>query len=95
MAEISRLGKTPNVKPVIIFGQDETIVKQFILPSKQWCGPNGERAISPKDEGYGIMYSCFQSREFGLFQNLSDEQLGTVNTARNGTKYKDSVLSGV
>ena len=36
------------------------------------------------------MYSCFQSREFDLFQNLSDEQLGTVNTARKRTKYKDS-----
>ena len=48
-------------KPVIIFGQDETIIKQFMINPKQWVGPNRERPLTPKDDGHGVMYSCFQS----------------------------------
>ena len=36
------------------------------------------------------MYSCFVSREFGLFQKLTEEDLVKVNRARDGHKYKDS-----
>jgi len=82
--------KDPNTKPVVSFGQDEVIIKQYILPPKQWVGSNGERAISPKDEGYGIMYSCFCSREFGLFTELTPEHLERVNLQRENKKYADS-----
>jgi len=33
----------------------------------------------PKDEGYGIMVSAFQSRELGFGMNLSNADLKIVN----------------
>ena len=41
-------------------------VKEYSLTPKAWVSPKGEQAIVPKDEGYGIMMSAFQSREFVL-----------------------------
>ena len=79
-----------NVLPLIQLGQDEAIIKQNILPNRQWVGPNGERPLTPKDDGIGIMYSCFISREFGLFQHLTQAELDKINTKRRGSKYKDS-----
>ena len=46
-------------------------------------GPKGEKAIIPKDEGYGIMVSAFQSSEFGYGQKLAIEELHIVNLHGN------------
>jgi hypothetical protein len=50
-------------KPIIIFGQDESIFNQFSSRGRQWTGPTGQRAIMPKSSGAGLMISAFQSRE--------------------------------
>jgi hypothetical protein len=81
--------KPPNMKPLILFGHDECIFKQFTMPGKQWYGPNRETYIVPKDDGMGIMISAFQSREFGFGMPLTSNQLQQVNATRLGRKYKD------
>ena len=53
------------VKPMIVFGQDECIFKQYIFTKKSWMGPKGQTAIIPKDEGQGLMMSSFVSRDYG------------------------------
>ena len=73
----------PNNKPLIILGQDECIYQQFTIHGKQWCGPNGERALMPKTDGYGVMISAFQCREFGFSMPLSGDEFERVNSERN------------
>jgi hypothetical protein len=58
-------------KPLICFGQDEAIMKQYCCTSKSWTAPTGQKAIIPKDEGMGVMISAFVSREFGFGLTLS------------------------
>ena len=67
--------KRPEEKPLISFGHDECIFRQYIFTGSAWSGPRGEQAIIPKDEGNGIMISAFQSREFGFGMNLSHIEL--------------------
>ncbi|KAI2508963.1 hypothetical protein MHU86_5458 [Fragilaria crotonensis] len=43
----------PDERPVISFGQDECIVKQYSFTNKSWTGPNREQALIPKDDGLG------------------------------------------
>jgi hypothetical protein len=50
-------------RPLIIFGQDESIFNQFSHSGRQWLGPLGQRSIMPKSAGMGIMLSAFQSRD--------------------------------
>ena len=76
-------------KPLIIFGHDECIFKQYLLTKKSWTAPDGETVLVPKDEGQGLMISAFQSREFGLGINLSNEDLSKVNEVRKGKEYVD------
>ncbi|KAI2489598.1 hypothetical protein MHU86_24987 [Fragilaria crotonensis] len=42
----------PSSKPLISFGHDECIFKQFPTPTKQWYGPNKETFMRPKDDGW-------------------------------------------
>ncbi|KAI2493650.1 hypothetical protein MHU86_20903 [Fragilaria crotonensis] len=79
-----------SLKPLIIFGHDECIFKQFLMPSKQWYGPNRETFIRPKDDGLGIMISAFQSREFGFGLDTTESDLSEVNRRRQGVKYRDT-----
>jgi len=72
----------PEEKPLLSFGHDECIFRQFIFTGYSWNGPKGEKAIIPKDEGYGIMVSAFQSREFGYGQRLTENELAIVNEFR-------------
>jgi hypothetical protein len=53
-------------KLLVSFGHDESIYKKFLIITKTWIGPDGERNIVPKDDGLGVMVSTFQSREFGF-----------------------------
>jgi hypothetical protein len=53
-------------KPLLIFGQDESIFNQFSFGSKQWVGPSGQRSILPKSTGMGLMISSFQGREVSV-----------------------------
>jgi hypothetical protein len=81
--------KQAEEKPIICFGQDEAIMKQYCFTTKAWTAPTGQKAIVPKDEGMGVMISAFVSREFGFGIKLTQEQLSLVNQARRGTKYSD------
>jgi hypothetical protein len=79
-------------KPLIIFGQDECIFKQYNMSKKGWTAPDGRKALVPKDEGQGVMVSSFVSREFGYGMSLSGDDLDKVNRARTkGVRryYKD------
>jgi DNA-binding transcriptional regulator YhcF (GntR family) len=78
-----------NAKPLICFGQDECIFKQFTFTPKAWCAPDGQRPMTPKDEGLGVMISAFVSREFGFGYSLTLEDLAKVNEKRLGQKYSD------
>ena len=70
-----------NNKPLIVFGHDECIFKQYTLTKKSWVGPNGKSVLVPKDEGQGVMISAFQSREFGFGVDLMEEQVAVINMA--------------
>ncbi len=81
--------KPSQVKPLICFGQDECIFKQFSFTPKAWTAPDGQKSMIPKDEGLGVMISAFCSREFGFGLDISLEDLAKVNKKREGTKYSD------
>ena len=78
-------------KPLIIFGQDECIFKQYIFRNKCWNGPNGEVPLMPKDEGQGLMISAFVSRKYGFSWDLTQSQLQLVNQYRQDKQYIDEV----
>jgi hypothetical protein len=80
--------KHENERPLLMFGQDKAIFKQFLLTKKSWCGPNGETVLVPKNEGQGLMISAFQSREFGFGFQINKEQLAEVNIVRRGKNIK-------
>ena len=63
---------------MLIYGHDESIFKQYLLTGKTWIGPNGEKAITPKDEGHGVMISAFQSRHDGFGMDLTKEKLDEI-----------------
>jgi hypothetical protein len=79
----------PNNKPLICFGQDECIFKQYLFTGKAWTMPDGQKPIIPKDEGLGVMVSGIVSREFGFGLKLSHEDLQKVNEYREGKDYSD------
>ena len=57
--------KDPLQTPLLIFGQDGCIFKQYVFSQGQWVLPNGTKQLIPKDEGQGVMLSSFVSRELG------------------------------
>ena len=71
-------------RPIMIVGQDESVFAQYLLGSKTWVGPKGQRPLLPKSEGDGYMLSAFVSREFGFGRELSADELVKINTARRG-----------
>jgi hypothetical protein len=77
-------------KPLIIFGHDECIFKQFLMPSKQLYDPNRETFIRPKDKGLGIMILAFQSRKFGFGLDTTESDLSEENRRQQGVKYRDT-----
>ena len=79
-------------KPLIMFGQDECIFKQYLFGNKKWFLPDGTTSLLPKDEGMGIMISAFCSREFGYGFEFTPERMIVVNEFRmkeENKKYKD------
>jgi hypothetical protein len=42
------LRKPSHLKPLICFGQDECIFKQFSFTQKAWTAPDGQKAMIPK-----------------------------------------------
>ena len=85
--------KPPDVKPLLMFGQDECIFKQFSFTKKSWRGSDDKVPLIPKDDGIGIMISAFASREFGYGFDISMEQMTEINNFRNGKEYSDKVAA--
>jgi hypothetical protein len=78
-------------KPIMIIGQDESVFAQYLLGSKTWVRPKGQRPLLPKSEGEGYMLSAFVSRELGFGRVLTgDELLIKINNERQiGKTYID------
>jgi len=76
-------------KPLIMFGHNKAIFKQYLLTKKSWYGPDGISVLVPKDDGQGVMISAFQSRELGFGVKLNQELLDEINFIRRGKKYVD------
>ena len=81
--------KPQDVKPLMIFGQDESVYSQFLLGSRQWVGPEGQRPLLPKTDGLSLMISALQSRETGFGVEISRVQLEEINETRQGKTYVD------
>jgi hypothetical protein len=73
----------------MIFGQDKSLFNQFLLKSRQWVGPQGQRPLLPKTDGLSLMLSAFQSRETGFGVHISRAQLDEINDTRRGHIYVD------
>ena len=76
-------------KPLMIFGQDEAIFKQFIFSKGVWILPDGRKQLVPKDDGQGVMISSFISRELGYNYQLSNYAKDEINKLRDGKHYSD------
>ena len=61
-----RVRNPKHEKPLIIFGYNECIFKQYLLTKNNWMDPDDETVLVPKDEGQGVMISAFQCREFEM-----------------------------
>ena len=77
------------VKPLMMFGQDESVFVQFYINSRQWVGPLGQRALLPKTDGMSLMISAMQSRETGFGVEISQMQKDEINESRRGKTYVD------
>ncbi|KAI2511392.1 hypothetical protein MHU86_3003 [Fragilaria crotonensis] len=78
-------------KPIMIIGQDESVFAQYLLGSRTWVGPKGQRPLLPKSEGDGYMLSAFVSREIGFGRTLTDDELVRINSERRiGKTYTDT-----
>ncbi len=78
--------------PLLMFGQDEAIFKQYLTNMFHLVKRDGQRAMPPKDDGLGLMASSFKSREFGFgFRHMTDADLEKVNKFRRDhrPKYQD------
>jgi len=73
------------MKPLIIWGQDECAFQQHRYSPKQWVAPDGTQTILPKSDGYLMMVSAFQSRDFGFAWKMSE----LVNSRRLNQHYVD------
>ena len=54
--------RNPQLRPTIIIGQDESVLKQYSFGRRCSFGPNGEAELIPKTDGYSQMVSAFVSR---------------------------------
>ena len=79
----------PNVKKVLMLGQDEAIMLKNIFTLSAWTMLDGAQPLIPKDEGYGLMVSAITCREFGFGLTVPDYVLHQVNEKRRGKKYSD------
>ena len=61
-----------NSRPIIIYGQDETVVKSNIFSSRCWHNPSGASELLPKPDGYSLMISAPTSRVDGLGARITE-----------------------
>ena len=75
--------------PILLFGQDEAIFKQYLSWWKAWAAPGGLKAMSPKDDGLAVMISAIVSRDLGFGVEWTDDLMKKVNEYQKGKKYSD------
>ena len=85
--------KPEDKNAIMMFGQDEAILRQNLFSLLAWTHPDGTKPLIPKDTGMGIMISAFTSRELGFGFPVSNDILAQVNLKRRGTKYSDEVAA--
>ena len=68
-------------KPIMLIGQDESAFDQLVFSRRGWKTPMGHTFIQSKDDCQILMFSTFQSREFGLGLGdyLTEEVLIKIN----------------
>ena len=54
--------KTVDAKPLISLSNDEEMLKPQMFHPKFWTAPDGEKGLTTKDEGCGVMASAFSVR---------------------------------
>ena len=81
------------LKPIIVFGQDETDFNVLILNVSMWISPDGEWSILPKINSIGVMVSAFQSRDIGFGIKMSDVMIKLINKRHSRKHYFDKVVS--
>ncbi|KAL7528778.1 hypothetical protein ACHAXR_003942, partial [Thalassiosira sp. AJA248-18] len=74
-------------KPVVVFGQDESVYSQNAFNGEQWVGPSGERSLHPKNDGMQKMISALISRVTGFGMKISNEQMKRINEKRERDIY--------
>ena len=74
--------KEPNEKQVVIYGQDETVIKQNTYSNRTWHNHKGASKLLPKTDGYSKMLSVMVGRKFGFGIHLSDVELEEINKRR-------------
>lgn len=83
----------PTAKRLVIIGQDECVFMQYLLGTKYWTGPKGERPLLPKSEGDAYMVSAFSGRDIAFGLKLTDEEMAEVNRRRKDTSYIDKAAA--
>ena len=81
--------KPSGVKPLMIFGHDESFYSQFLFGNRQWVGPEGQRPLLPKTDGLSLMILALQSRETGFGVEISQMQMDEINESHRGKTYVD------
>jgi hypothetical protein len=80
--------KPPNLKPLVVFGQDEAIYRSTSLCPHTWT-IDGQSPLRTKGSGRAIMVSAIMSREFGFGFLLTLQELAAINLIRTGKQYAD------
>ena len=83
----------PTAKRLVIIGQDECVFMQYLLGTKYWTGPKGERPLLPKSEGDAYMVAAFSGRDIAFGLKLTDEEMAEVNRRRKDTSYIDKAAA--
>ena len=64
-------------RPLFCLGQYEAVFKQYIFTKNMWTH-KCKFWLVPKDEGYGIMISAFQSQWFSFWYKLTVSSIKTI-----------------
>ena len=81
--------KPHDVKPLIILGQVECILKQFTFSKGIWVLPDSTKQLVLKEEGQVAMLSSFCCKELGYAYPVSGYVLPRVNKMRENQEYSD------
>ena len=81
--------KPRHKQKIMMFGQDEAIMKQKLFTLFSWTLLDGAKPLMPKDKGQGVMVSAFTSRELGFGCDVTEDELANINEKRKDEHYSD------